>query len=85
MMKNWIQMFVIMCLICSCKKEVIKTGQTLRKGPLIVEFVDFSDSRCPKGVECFWEGQGRGDFIGRAMGKKENYQSTKKAHLTINK
>ncbi|UKN03661.1 hypothetical protein K6119_09060 [Paracrocinitomix mangrovi] len=47
-------------LLFSCKKTgenlVLKQGQVGENGDLTIEAVELSDSRCPKGTNCIWEG-----------------------------
>lgn len=49
----------IFCLLLlACNKEQIKPGQSYTVQDMTVDFVDFSDNRCPEGVECIVAGEG---------------------------
>lgn len=41
----------------SCEKETITPRQVYRNGDIKIEFNDFTDSRCPEGTQCVWEGE----------------------------
>lgn len=52
--------------LISCQKldgEVeMKLGDVLSDGNVSLEFLDFHDSRCPIGAECFTDGEDAGQF-----------------------
>lgn len=57
-------------LLLSCKKEnntvkldkgfnmVFNETVNLKSENLAIQFIDITDSRCPDGVQCVWEGEG---------------------------
>ncbi|MBK9190107.1 MAG: hypothetical protein IPM77_00680 [Crocinitomicaceae bacterium] len=41
----------------ACEKEQLNTGEVYRSKELKIEFRDYTDSRCPIGTNCIWEGE----------------------------
>lgn len=40
----------------SCEKETVKTNEVFKSGDLKIKFIDYTDSRCPEGVNCISAG-----------------------------
>ena len=70
-MKNTAIIFAMSLLLLSCKKEsneveldktfnmVYNQTVSLNSENLTLKLVDITDSRCPNGAECTWQGEGR--------------------------
>ena len=59
-MKNIIVLCALMVLLVSCNKlegeTTMKPGETRSNKDVSLKFLDYSDSRCPKGANCITQG-----------------------------
>ena len=45
-----------MIFFLSCEKETLTTSRVYQSKDITIEFLDYTDSRCPEGLDCIWEG-----------------------------
>lgn len=48
---------LVLILTMACQKETLTSNQVYQSKDLTIEFKDYTDSRCPNGATCFWEGE----------------------------
>jgi hypothetical protein len=44
-------------LLSACVKETVRRSKVYKSGDVEITFRDFTDSRCPEGATCVWEGE----------------------------
>lgn len=59
---------LILVILASCEKETLNPTEVYRSRDLKIEFMDYTDSRCPLNANCIWEGQAE-VYLGVESGK----------------
>lgn len=67
---------LLLLAMISCAKEVLHPTEVYRTKDLKIEFLDFTDSRCPLNANCIWEGEAE-VFLRATSGKNVSNFSLK--------
>jgi hypothetical protein len=77
MKKSGIIVGMVFLLIgTSCEKEILETNEVYRSKDLKIEFKDYTDSRCPTGAVCIWEGETEVYLLAESNGQSEGFLLT---------
>jgi hypothetical protein len=74
MKKTWMVFGLMFLLIgTACEKEDLETNEVYRSKDLKIEFKDYTDSRCPIGDVCIWEGEAEVYLEAKSNGQSESF------------
>lgn len=67
---------LMLVILAACEKDTLNPNEVYRSRDLKIEFMDFTDSRCPLNANCIWEGEAEVYLKAESGNEKTEFKMT---------